>query len=342
MINPLISLSIFAALALVIFLFFRPERGFYWRAKVNKKDTERVLREDSLKYIQNSIFEEKNPSIDELALELKLGKKQTDQLIKNLQSLNYIKIINGMLDLTPRGRDYAIRIIRAHRIYERHLAEETGYLEEEWHTLSHQREHKLTIDEVENLSHQLGNPLHDPHGKPIPTAKGEIIYPSGMVSLTKIPPGKYANIVHMEDEPEEIYSQLIAEGLYVGQKINVLESSDERIAFWSDKGEHVLSPFLTDKIKVIQETLTPVSKSVDSSPLSVLKPGQEGRVISLSPRIRGTERRRLMDLGLLPGTKVKVEMAAASGNPIAYRIRGAVIALRRNQANHISIQKIKS
>ncbi|MBP7997911.1 MAG: ferrous iron transport protein A [Chloroflexi bacterium] len=51
----------------------------------------------------------------------------------------------------------------------------------------------------------------------------------------------------------------------------------------------------------------------------------------------GPERRRLLDLGLTPGTQVVIEMGNPLGDPIAYLIRGSVIALRRDQAQHIQI-----
>ena len=51
----------------------------------------------------------------------------------------------------------------------------------------------------------------------------------------------------------------------------------------------------------------------------------------------GANRRRLMDLGILPGTKVEVEMVSPLGDPVAYRVRGAVVALRHKQAREIEI-----
>ena len=48
---------------------------------------------------------------------------------------------------------------------------------------------------------------------------------------------------------------------------------------------------------------------------------------------------RLMDLGLVPGTEVEAEMQSASGDPTAYRIRGSLIALRREQAETIQIER---
>ncbi|RME45954.1 MAG: ferrous iron transport protein A [Caldilineae bacterium] len=54
---------------------------------------------------------------------------------------------------------------------------------------------------------------------------------------------------------------------------------------------------------------------------------------------RGAERRRLMDLGILPGTLIRAEMVSPSGDPTAYRIRGALIALRKEQADRIYITR---
>jgi Fe2+ transport system protein FeoA len=45
----------------------------------------------------------------------------------------------------------------------------------------------------------------------------------------------------------------------------------------------------------------------------------------------------MLDLGIIPGTTVECEMNSPIGDPVAYRIRGAVIALRREQAEMIQI-----
>ncbi len=51
----------------------------------------------------------------------------------------------------------------------------------------------------------------------------------------------------------------------------------------------------------------------------------------------GVERRRMMDLGILPGAKIEVAMENPLGDPTAYNIRGAIIALRREQARLIEV-----
>jgi len=52
------------------------------------------------------------------------------------------------------------------------------------------------------------------------------------------------------------------------------------------------------------------------------------------------ERRRLLDLGILPGTVIETVMRSPLGDPVAYRIRNAVVALRREQAELIEVQSV--
>jgi DtxR family Mn-dependent transcriptional regulator len=66
--------------------------------------------------------------------------------------------------------------------------------------------------------------------------------------------------------------------------------------------------------------------------------GATARVVRLTPDCRGPQRRRLLDLGVVPGTAITAEMRSAAGDPIAYRIRGALIALRHQQARWIAIE----
>lgn len=72
--------------------------------------------------------------------------------------------------------------------------------------------------------------------------------------------------------------------------------------------------------------------------LADLHPGETAQVIALT--ITGASRRRLFDLGLVPGTKVRALFASPTGDPVAYAIRGAVIALRLEGARQVLIQNI--
>jgi Fe2+ transport system protein FeoA len=47
-----------------------------------------------------------------------------------------------------------------------------------------------------------------------------------------------------------------------------------------------------------------------------------------------------MDLGIVPGTEIEVELESMSGDPLAYKIRGTTIALRKNQTEKIYIETL--
>ena len=51
----------------------------------------------------------------------------------------------------------------------------------------------------------------------------------------------------------------------------------------------------------------------------------------------GLSNRRLLDLGFVPGTRITCLYAAPSGTPRAYLVRGAVVALRQNDAKKVLI-----
>jgi ferrous iron transport protein A len=69
--------------------------------------------------------------------------------------------------------------------------------------------------------------------------------------------------------------------------------------------------------------------------LADLPPGTPAKVLSLEAE--GALRRRLLDLGLVAGTQVSAIGRSPSGDPTAYRIRGAVMALRAEVTGQVRV-----
>lgn len=69
--------------------------------------------------------------------------------------------------------------------------------------------------------------------------------------------------------------------------------------------------------------------------LSDLKIGQKGIVEEMNTK--GAMRRRLQDIGLVKGSTVSCVLVSPGGNPSAYQIKGAVIAIRDEDCRNISI-----
>ena len=74
-------------------------------------------------------------------------------------------------------------------------------------------------------------------------------------------------------------------------------------------------------------------------PLTELEIGKSAIINSL--KSIGNERRGMLDLGIVNGTKIEALYRSPSGDPVAYNIRGAVIALRSEDAKKILINKEK-
>ena len=71
--------------------------------------------------------------------------------------------------------------------------------------------------------------------------------------------------------------------------------------------------------------------------LSEIKPGESAVVEAL--RVHGSMRRRLLDIGLVEGTRVECVGVSPMGDPAAYCIRGAVIAIRAADSRNVLVRE---
>lgn len=313
-----------------------PRHGAWARWRQGRELTARSRREDLLKHILKSEVHGRPPTLESIAGALRVRRSEAARVLQDIEQRGLVSFEDGLLRLKPAGREMALHIVRAHRLWESYLAEQTGVAEAEWHARAERQEHLLTPQQTAALAARLGHPARDPHGDIIPDAQGNLPADTGQ-PLHAAPANAPLLITHVEDEPETVYAQLCAQGLRPGQRVFVMEKTAQRIHFWADGTEHVLAPVLANSITVVP---LPESKTEDLAEeqfLSGLRPGERAKVLGLTPACRGAERRRLLDLGFVAGTPVEVEMVSPAGDPTAYRVRGAVIALRRQQANLIRI-----
>ncbi|MFW5998477.1 MAG: FeoA family protein [bacterium] len=72
--------------------------------------------------------------------------------------------------------------------------------------------------------------------------------------------------------------------------------------------------------------------------LTNLTTGNKAKIVYLSAK--GDKRRRLLDLGLIPGTIIEAKRKSPSGDPTAFFIRGTTLALRSEETDLINVKKI--
>lgn len=336
-IDPNLITIIIVLLSLIILW---PKWGLLSRLRRSKEYTQRIQIEDALKHIHGCELEARQATVQSIAGALQTSTNHVSDLLAKMEAAELLSYEDGQLKLSPKGKRSALHILRAHRLWERYLADETGFEEAEWHDLAEKREHFLTREEIDLLSEQLGHPTHDPHGDPIPDARGDFISHGGK-PLPTCETGQRLRIVHIEDEPSMIYEQLVAEGIYPGMQIQIIEKSRERIRFWAEGDEHVLAPIVAHNLSVVPEREEVREGATrPCRTLACLDLGEQGKVIGISPACRGAERRRLLDLGVLRDATVQAEYRSPSGDPTAYRIRDALIALREEQAEYIFIESV--
>lgn len=337
--DPVVALTVATLLLALGAALFWPGRGLAVRWAGELRKTERVLLEDALKHLYDDEYHDRTANLNSLAGALGVPRNRAAGLAQRLETLNLVTSSGGILRLTGEGRSDALRVIRIHRLWERYLADHSGHAPTEWHARAERLEHTTSLEQADALAARMGHPRFDPHGDPIPTASGEIAPQRGR-PLTTLESGNHATVVHVEDEPAAIYAQLVAEGIEPGMHVRVVETSHERIRFELDGAEVLLAPVVAGNISVVPRATPEAGDRTHDgvSTLAELQPGEAAVVVDIARNCYGPQRRRLLDLGLLPGTAVEVDLAAPSGDPVAYRIRGAAIALRREQAEMVQIR----
>jgi len=336
-IQPGITLVIGLVLILISTWIFWPEKGGLALMTKLIQNNKRALLEDALKFIFDCEYSKMNCDVNSLARHLTISLDKAAKLANRLTALDLVIMENELILLTDAGRSYALRIVRIHRIWEHYLADQTSIKPADWHDEADQIEHRVSREETEKLAAQIGNPVFDPHGDPIPTAEGDLPKPKGQ-SLNTMHEGEMGRIIHLEDEPKSIFEQLVVLGLYPGMQVYVTDVGDKKITFVANGEECTLTPLFSSKITV-EKISSEVSQTPKYELLSSLNIGDQAEVIGISPNCRGQQRRRLMDLGIVPGSKISAVMKSASGDPVGYRVMGTTIGIRKQHANYVFVNR---
>ncbi len=77
-------------------------------------------------------------------------------------------------------------------------------------------------------------------------------------------------------------------------------------------------------------------KTMPNKSLRGLKPGQKGKIARVVGR--GPTHRRILDMGVVPGTEIEVERVAPLGDPIEVKIRGYHLSLRKEEAGNVFVE----
>ena len=126
------------------------------------------------------------------------------------------------VSLTDKGKFNAKIIVRKHRLWEVFLVEKLGFAWDEVHEVAEELEHIQSEKLINQLDQFLNFPSFDPHGDPIPNAKGEIIKIEKQL-VSEIEVGRTITCVGVKDTSVDFLQYLNKQNISLGTKMKVLE-----------------------------------------------------------------------------------------------------------------------
>lgn len=126
------------------------------------------------------------------------------------------------VSLTDKGKLYAKIIVRKHRLWEVFLVDKLGFAWDEVHEVAEELEHIKSEKLINQLDQFLNFPSFDPHGDPIPNAKGEIKKIEKQL-VSEIEVGKTITCVGVKDTSVDFLQYLNKLNISLGTKMKVID-----------------------------------------------------------------------------------------------------------------------
>ncbi len=159
----------------------------------------------------------------DLAERLSVTPASVSAMLKKLAERGLVEHVpyKGVL-LTPEGELVALEVLRHHRLLELYLAEHLGVPWDRVHEEAEALEHVISEDLEARIAAKLGQPTHDPHGDPIPSA--ELVIDEGdTVALEGVEVGGRGRFVRVSDSDPEMLRYLERRGIRIGDRFEVVE-----------------------------------------------------------------------------------------------------------------------
>ncbi len=181
-------------------------------------------------YIKAIFHLQKHPqsgvSTNALAEEMQTKASSVTDMIKKLSEKKLViyKKYQGVY-LSETGRETALKIIRKHRLWEVFLVEKLDFSWDEVHEVAEELEHIKSEKLILELDKFLNYPKRDPHGDPIPDAKGNFQV-ANKTLLSDLSIGEKGTLVGVKDSSSEFLKYLDKNNIALGKSIEVLDKED--------------------------------------------------------------------------------------------------------------------
>jgi DtxR family transcriptional regulator, Mn-dependent transcriptional regulator len=221
----------------------------------NRKSMLSLTEENYLKAIYHlSDGGSKSVLTNELAEAMNTKAASVTDMVKKLSAkevITYEKYYG--VNVTSKGKNDALMVIRKHRLWETFLVEKLGFSWDEVHEVAEQLEHINSARLIEKLDEFLGYPKVDPHGDPIPDRQGKLkVQPQ--VAIDQLPTGYQGKIAAVKDSDSNLLKYLDKIGAKPGTKIKILgkEQYDDSMEILIDDHRIFISKEVSQNILVVE------------------------------------------------------------------------------------------
>jgi len=302
--------------------------------------------------------------LSQLAEALSVTPVSVNEMCRKLQDIGYLvyQPYKGAV-LTEAGEELATHVLRRRRLWEVFLIQKLHLDDSRASEAACELEHVVNDEVIDRLDEFLGFPKVDPHGLPIPTSDGQQRN-RATLPLSKMPIGRRCYILNF-DAPDSILEFLTRHGVKPGIMIKIIAVGGDDILVDINGEQFSLSIEIAEKIMVSvsqsdenysqKEDVPKVDAEkqrkgvylpmksekdpiVEQLPLNELKKGQQGIIVQVGGK--GAVKRRMMDMGVVPGSEISVVRFAPFGDPIEFNIKGYKLSLRKSEAEKIIVEKI--
>jgi DtxR family Mn-dependent transcriptional regulator len=132
----------------------------------------------------------------------------------------------GGVKLSAKGEKLALHVLRRHRLVELFLVEVLGLDWSEVDEEAEELEHAISDKVLARIDSLLDHPQVDPHGDPIPSARGTIPHRRAMVSLAECEPGRPMRVARVMDQNPPFLQFIDRHSLRPGTEVVVKTRDD--------------------------------------------------------------------------------------------------------------------
>jgi len=212
-----------------------------------------LTEENYLKALFNIANKDGEVNVAELSKSLDIKMPTVTSMMKKLSKKKLVHYESYKpLRLTEKGKKEAGLIIRKHRLTEMFLVEKMHLGWEDVHDIAEQIEHIQSPVFFEKMDELLDYPKVDPHGSPIPDAKGKVVW-KDYHKLSDCETGDIVKLGAVIKTSSEFLKFLNSRGMYLGLKIKIksIEPFDKSIVVSYDKRtSEVLSNLVCERLLV--------------------------------------------------------------------------------------------